>query len=75
MQDILSELINQLRAASHPSASNVAAPLAMLWPDGEREWETLVPLLREELPILTPCNYEPGTLTGPATCRSTTVSA
>ncbi|MFN8475036.1 MAG: BREX-1 system phosphatase PglZ type B [Anaerolineae bacterium] len=42
------------------------APAAVLWPDGERQWEPLVPRLRQSLPLLTLGAYDPAARTGPA---------
>ncbi len=41
-------------------------PAAILWPDRERQWEPLLPSLRERLPLLTLGPYAPAQRTGPA---------
>lgn len=41
-------------------------PAAILWPDKERQWEPLLPALRERLPLLTLGQYAPAQRTGPA---------
>lgn len=38
----------------------------MLWPDKERQWEPLLPRLRERLPVFTLGTYAPDQATGPA---------
>lgn len=38
----------------------------MLWPDEKRQWESLLPLLRERLPLLTLGDYDPRQRTGPS---------
>lgn len=60
------ELLGALRSTSEHNRSDVVLPAAVLWTDRERRWETVVPSLREELPLLTFGPYEPEALTGPA---------
>lgn len=55
-----------LRSASEHNSTDTVAPAAVLWTDRERWWESVVPELREGLPLLTLGAYEPRTLTGPA---------
>lgn len=44
-----------------------ARPCAILWPDGNREWERLLPILRNRMPeLLTLGGYDPDARTGPA---------
>jgi PglZ domain len=62
----LDELIKKLRKAGTYNTSDQAAPAAILWPDKERQWEPLLPLLREHLPLLTFGTYKPEERTGPA---------
>jgi hypothetical protein len=54
-----------LRAASYNRRDQIA-PAAVLWPDQEREWEMLIPRLRERLPILAYGHYHPEERSGPA---------
>ena len=50
-------------ASIFPTLANTdneqASPAAMLWPDKERQWEPLLPALRERLPLLTLGPYAP----------------
>ena len=41
-------------------------PAAVLWPDKERQWEPLLPQLRQHLPLLTYGPYDPQKRSGPA---------
>ncbi|MBA3426619.1 MAG: BREX-1 system phosphatase PglZ type B [Rubrobacter sp.] len=59
-------LVAALRSASEHNRSDVVAPETVLWTDRERRWEPVIPLLREEIPLLTLGPYGPETLTGPA---------
>ncbi|MEJ7784911.1 MAG: BREX-1 system phosphatase PglZ type B [Solirubrobacteraceae bacterium] len=46
---------------------NVAAePVALLWPDRERQWESVVPLLQVHRRIVVHGDFAPSDLTGPA---------
>jgi hypothetical protein len=55
-----------LRRAAEYNHNDQAPPVAVLWPDKERQWEPLLPLLRGRLPLLTLGSYAPVTRTGPA---------
>ncbi len=66
MGTFLDFLISSVGAAAKQGSGHLAPPAAVLWPDGDREWESVVPLLRVELPVLTLGDYDPTTLTGPA---------
>lgn len=46
---------------------NEIPPVAVLWPDGARAWESLTPLLRLRMPLLTLGPYAPEAATGPGT--------
>lgn len=59
-------LIEALRAAANHNRSDTAPPVAVLWPDHERRWESVVPRLRGEMPLLALGEYEPEGFTGPA---------
>ncbi len=59
-------LLDALRSATSHNRSDGVAPAAVLWTDRERHWETVIPLLRSELPLLTLGPYNPDELTGPA---------
>jgi len=62
----LSTLAFALVRAGEYNRNDQVAPAAVLWPDQERQWETLLPLLRARLPLLTLGEYNPDTRTGPA---------
>jgi hypothetical protein len=63
---VLDALVEALRAAGRYDRNDQVAPAAVLWPDRERQWESLLPRLRARLPILTLGPYDPATWTGPA---------
>jgi len=54
-----------LRAGSY-NRNDQVCPAAVLWPDKERQWEPLLPRLRERLPLLTFGPYAPAQHQGPA---------
>jgi hypothetical protein len=55
-----------LRKACAASSPDQEPPVALLWPDRERQFETVIPRLREQLPILTLGPHKPDASSGPA---------
>jgi len=62
----LGALVDALRQAGIYNRNDQVPPAAVLWPDKERQWEALAPLLREGLPLLTLGSYDPVQGIGPA---------
>jgi hypothetical protein len=62
----LDSLIDALIAAGVYNGNDQTAPAAVLWTDKERQWEALLPRLRERLSLCTLGAYDPATRTGPA---------
>jgi hypothetical protein len=55
------------RAGSQFNTDDQIAPAAVLWTDGERQWEQLVATWHEDMPhLLTLGEYDPDARTGPA---------
>jgi hypothetical protein len=48
MSTLLERLADGLRRAAHFNRGVQAAPAVILWTDADRQWETVVPLLRSE---------------------------
>jgi len=65
-QTFLEALVAALHKAGSYNKNDQAAPAAVLWPDKERQWEPLLPLLREQLPLLTLGEYNAEENRGPA---------
>src|SRR5208283_4428813 len=64
---ILDSLIQSLSRASEYNRDDQVAPAVILWPDKKRQWEPLLPMLRERLPhLLTLGTYAANSKTGPA---------
>ena len=64
---VLEALIASLRERGNHNHNEHVAPAAILWPDKEQQWLSLVPTLRQHLPaLLTLGDYQPDALTGPA---------
>jgi len=65
---LLDALVEALSAAGTYNRNDQVAPAAVLWPDKERQWEVLLPVLRARLPLLTfdHARYAPAERTGPA---------
>jgi hypothetical protein len=59
-------LIAALERAGRYNKNDQVSPAAILWPDKDRQWEPLLPLLRDRLPLLTLGEYTPEERTGPA---------
>ena len=49
---VLEALIQSLSRAGEYSRDDQVAPAVILWPDKERQWEPVLPVLRERLPHL-----------------------
>ena len=65
-QTFLDALVDAIEAASSYNRQDQTAPAAVLWPDEGRQWEGLLPLLRERLPLFALGEYSPDERTGPA---------
>lgn len=64
---IYQHLLNAVRGASVYNPDVQVAPACILWPDRDRQWEAIVPRLREELPeLLVLGEYNADKRTGPA---------
>ena len=62
----LDAIVQALRSATANNSNDTVAPLALFWTDETREWEAVIPRLREKVPVLTLGPYDLSTLTGPA---------
>ena len=63
----LDAVIQSLSRAGEYNRDDQVAPAVILWPDKERQWETVLPVLRERLPhLLTLGPYAANCKTGPA---------
>jgi hypothetical protein len=64
---VLDAIIQSLSRAGEYNRDDQVAPAAILWPDKERQWEPVLPVLRERLPhLLTLGPYAANYKTGPA---------
>jgi hypothetical protein len=64
---VLDAIIQSLRRAGEYNGDNHVAPAEVLWPDKERQWEPVLPVLRVRLPhLLTLEPYAANCKTGPA---------
>ena len=60
------KLIDNLRKAAHHNSQTMVRPEVILWPDPERQWESVVPKLQERLQeLLVLGDYEPEKRRGP----------
>jgi len=64
---VLNGLVAALDSALQHDGNVVESPVALLWPDKDRQWEPVLPVLRERLPhLLTLGAYAANCKTGPA---------
>jgi len=64
---VMDHLLEAVRAAAVYNPEVQVAPACILWPDRNRQWEAVVPLLQAELPeLLILGDYAPDKRTGPA---------
>jgi hypothetical protein len=64
---VLDHLLKAVRAAAVFNPEVQVAPACILWPDRDRQWESIIPLLKSELPeMLVLGDYNPEERTGPA---------
>jgi hypothetical protein len=62
----LDALVEAVKSAGRYNKNDQVPPAVVLWTDKDRQWEPLLPLLRERLPLLTFGQYKPAELTGPS---------
>jgi hypothetical protein len=61
----LDALVDAIKRAGRYNKNDQVPPVVVLWTDKDPQWEPLLPLLRERLPLLTLGQYNPTVLTGP----------
>lgn len=67
MDLIKDRLIESVRSAAAYNSNVQVAPACILWPDGDRQWEPVIPRLQSELPELCVLgDFAPAARTGPA---------
>jgi hypothetical protein len=57
-------LVTAIQQAGIYDKNDQTPPAAVLWPDKERNWESIIPALRSRLPLLTLGDYAPQDRTG-----------
>src|SRR5260370_28840570 len=62
----LDAVVEAIKRAGRYNKNDQVPPSVVLWTDKDRQWEPLLPVLRERLPLLTLGQYKPAKLTGPA---------
>jgi len=64
---VLDAIIQSLSRSGESNRDDQVAPAVILWPDKERQWEPVLPVLRERLPqLLTLGPYAANCKAGPA---------
>ena len=62
----LESIVSAIKGASAYNSQDQVSPVAVLWPDKERQWESLLPTLRKQLSVFALGEYSPDENTGPA---------
>ena len=65
-QTFLDALVEAIETASAYNKQDQMPPAAILWPDKDRQWEALLPLLKDRLPVFALGTYSPDAHIGPA---------
>ena len=64
---VIDHLLNAIRRAAVYNPEIQVAPVCILWPDRDRQWEGAIPVLQTELPeLMILGDYTPDKRTGPA---------
>ena len=64
---VLNKLIQSIRSAATHNPDVQVAPACILWPDGDRQWETVIPRLQVDMPeLLQLGDFAPDKRIGPA---------
>jgi len=64
---LLDHLIRTIRSAANHNAEAQAAPVCILWPDHDRQWQSAIPALQAAMPELFVLGtYDPAARMGPA---------
>ena len=66
MSTVLDLLIERVNGARTAASGAQIAPVALLWPDHNREWERVVPIVAHRVEVLRFGDYHPEELIGPA---------
>ncbi len=65
-QSLHDKLIDCLQKAAQHNSQTMVRPEVILWPDPERQWEAVIPILQERLPaLLVLGDYQPDKRSGP----------
>lgn len=62
----LDALVKAVKSAGSFNQNDQVPPAVILWPDKDRQWQELQPLLRQYLPLFALGEYDPEQHTGPA---------
>ena len=65
-ESVLDRVIKILQKAEAHDSSVVEAPIALLWPDADAQWQSLIPMLRDRCRIVSFGSYDAEKRQGPA---------
>ena len=64
---IYDKVVNALKQAEQHNSSIMVKPEVILWPDPERQWNEVIPIMQEDLPqLISYGKYIPGQKQGPS---------
>lgn len=67
MKSLKDKLVHSLKEAAKHNSQIMASPRVILWPDPEKQWESIIEKLQESMPqLLIYGEYEPSKKMGPA---------
>ena len=65
-ESVLDRVVEILQNAETHDSSVVKAPIALLWPDGDAQWQSVIPMLRDRCRIVSFGSFDPERRQGPA---------
>ncbi len=65
-ESVLDRVVEILRKTKAHDSSVVKAPIALLWPDGDTQWQSIIPMLRDRCRIVSFGSFDPERGQGPA---------
>ena len=65
-ESVLDRVVKILKDAGAHDPNVTEAPIALLWPDGDSRWESLIPMLRDRCRIISFGTFDADSMQGPA---------
>ena len=65
-ESVLDKIVQVLDSSEVHDPNATEAPVVLLWPDGDRQWESLIPILQDRRRIVSYGSFDPEVRRGPA---------